>query len=112
MIKENINKIDYELKNLFESVSVEEKVDRDRFYFEIKVSGNKLNESLKNCEVLFQINKNDLNGTQVNWKYWSNPVTKDWQVERTSNIDYITKDISDIVLKGRLDSNYLSGLKK
>ena len=53
-----------------------------------------------------------VNGTQVNWKYWSNPVTKDWQVERTSNIDYITKDISDVVLKGRLDSNYLSGLKK
>ena len=112
MIKENINKIDYELKDLFESVSIEEKVDRDRFYFEIKVSGNKLNESLKNCEVSFQIDKIDLNGVRVNWKYWSNPILKDWQVERTSNIEYITKDISDIVLKGRLDSNYLSGLKK
>ena len=111
MIKENINKIDFELKDLFDSVLIEEKVDRDRFYFEIKVSGSKLNESLKNCEVSFQINKNELNGTQVNWKYWSDPIKQDWQIDRTSNMNSISKDISDIVLKGRLDSDYLSGLK-
>ncbi len=112
MIKENINKIDYELKDLFETVIIEEKSDRSRFYFEIKVSGYKLNESLAECEVLFEIDKSDLVNKDIKWNYWANPTTKEYQVPRNSHLDYITKDVSDIILKGRLDSNYLSGLKK
>jgi hypothetical protein len=112
MIKENINKIDHELKGLFENVTIEEKSDRNRFYFEIKVSGCKLDESLSACEVSFQIDKGDLTGKEIKWNYWANPKTQEYQVPRLSHVDYITKDISDVVMKGRLDADYLSGLKK
>lgn len=112
MIIENINKIDYELKNLFENVTIQEKSDRSRYYFEIKVSGCKLDEAIKECEVSFQIDKSDLAGKDIKWNYWSNPKTMEYTVPRLSHIDYITKDISDVVMKGRLDSDYLNSFKK
>ena len=55
MIKElisyNINKIDSNLKQLFESVSVKERVITNQFYFEIRCKSNfeNLNESLTKC---------------------------------------------------------------
>ena len=34
MIKENINKIDYDLKNLFESVRISEKSNKGNYFLE------------------------------------------------------------------------------
>ena len=63
-IKANINKIDFELKNLFENVKIEEKTKGSKFYFEIKSNSTffNINESRewKRVESLVRINKEDL----------------------------------------------------
>lgn len=112
MIKERINKIDYELKDIFENVEIVSKNEKNRFYFEIKAFGYKLDESVKDYEITLEIDNNALNKEDISWKYWTNPVKKDWAIDRVSNINYMSKDISDIVLNKRLDQEYLNSFKK
>ncbi len=114
MIKENLNKIDYELKNIFASVSVLEKIDRTRFYFEITLLGNRVNESIGNCELTIEIDKFALNVNEksnINWSYYTSPL-KEHKIERSSIITGIVKDIADILSSERLDADYLERLKK
>jgi len=67
----NINKIDFDLKNLFESVKIEEKTLGNQFYFEIDANSTffNINESMewKKAQVVVKIDKRDLSSNFITW---------------------------------------------
>lgn len=111
-IKSNLNRIDFELKELYGEVSISEKVTPNKFYFQILAKGNfeGLFESNDNREVktIVLIEKNNLNFETVNWKYCVNPENPNSDfIERVSKIEELAKDIHSTVTKKQMDINYL-----
>jgi hypothetical protein len=115
-IKLNINKIDSELKNLFENVCINEKTLGNQFYFEIKANSTffNINESMnwKRAESIVKIVKSDLVSDVVKWSYSVNPLSEsaDW-IERVSHIDVVAKDIYETITKSRMDKSYFESLE-
>lgn len=115
-IKTNINKIDFDLKNLFENVKIEEKNKGNQFYFEIKANSTffNINESneWKRAESIVRIEKSNLISNFIKWSYSVNPLNEsaDW-IERVSNIETIANDIFETILKSRMDKSYLDSLE-
>ena len=114
-IKSSINKIDYELKSLFENVYIKEQSHGNQFFFDITV--NKLipiveKAGHQRCEVKVKINKYDLLTNNVKWSYLVNPLdeSSDW-IERISNIDRISSDINDIAIGKKMDKSYFEKLE-
>lgn len=100
-LKENINKIHYDLTNRFGEVGIIEKSSlKMGNYFELSVLEN-------NKEVKLLIKKTDIENHNFNWLYFSNPLNENsYLVERNSNVDSITLHIQDIFEKKRFDSEY------
>ena len=115
-IKANINKIDFDLKNLFENVKIEEKTKGNQFYFEIKSNSTffNINESnqWKRAESIVRISKSDLISDIVRWSYSVNPLNEnsDW-IERVSTIDLVAKDIYETITKSKMDRTYFESLE-
>lgn len=105
-LRENINKIHFELSNQFDSVEINEKSDiRIGSYFEILVK-----ESNKELKLI--ATKKDLENTTFDWKYLSNPLNESSSlVERTSSVDKFVGDVRDIFEKNRFDSDYIKVLE-
>ena len=114
-LKQRINKLDFELKEIFENVYIHEKSIGNQFFFKINCNGEffNLNESnsFQRVEVKLVIHKSDLLKDVVNWSYSSDPSNEraHW-VEKMSNFDFLSKDIEDVVLKCRMDESYFSNL--
>jgi hypothetical protein len=115
-IKSNINKIDFDLKNLFENVYIKEKTLGNQFYFEINANSTffNINESndWKRAESVVKIVKSDLASDMVKWSYSINPLNEsaDW-IERVSRIDIIARDIYETITKSRMDKSYFESLE-
>jgi hypothetical protein len=113
-LKSNINKIDFDLKSLFENVYVSEKSEGSRFYFEIKANGIfRLDESSnQRREIVIRIDKSDILSNRICWSYSSNPLNEssDW-IERVSSLETLSSDAYDVVLKNRMDKMYLESLE-
>jgi hypothetical protein len=113
-LKSNINKIDFDLKSLFENVYVSEKSEGSRFYFEIKANGIfRLDESSnQRREIVIRIDKSDILSNRIRWSYSSNPLNEssDW-IERVSSLETLSSDAYDVVLKNRMDKMYLESLE-
>jgi hypothetical protein len=115
-IKSNINKIDFDLKNLFENVYIKEKTLGNQFYFEINANSTffNINESSdwKRAESIVKIIKSDLSSDMVKWSYSINPLNEsaDW-IERVSNMNVIAKDIFETITKSRMDKSYFESLE-
>lgn len=105
-LRENINKIHFELSNQFDSVEINEKSDiKIGSYFEILVK-----ESNKELKLI--ATKKDLENNNFDWKYLSNPLNENsFLVERTSSVDKFVGDVRDIFEKNRFDSDYLQQIK-
>lgn len=112
-IKQNINKIDFDLKKLFENVYITEKAEKGSFYIEI--SANKMflfEDCKKRVEVKCRINKNDLHKSIINWTYSLNPLDEKAEtIQKTSYINDIAKDIYDIASNKRMIKEYFSSLE-
>lgn len=105
MIKENINKIDYDLKNLFESVKISEKSNKGNYFFEVVASSKK-------AQVRVEISKPELNNNVVKWSYYVNPINESSdKIERISNIENTANDIFEILSKKKMDSAYFESLE-
>jgi hypothetical protein len=103
-LKMNINKIHVDLKNKFESVEIFEKSSIDfQEYVEIKAVS-------EGRELIMIIEKKQIQNRSFIWKYYSNPLTKDYLVERNSNIDNFIDQVTDIFDKNRFDEKYLENL--
>ena len=114
-IKQRINKLDFELKEIFENVYIQEKSVGSQFFFTINCNGEfwNLNESqsFQRVEVKLVIHKSDLLKDVVNWSYSSDPSNESahW-VEKMSNFDFLSKDIEDVIINCRMDESYFQNL--
>jgi len=113
MIKENINKIDFDLKNLFDNVIITEKSTKSNFIVEINASSVIDYDGIdKKAEVIVEIAKPDLNSNTIKWSYSVNPNRLDSdKIEIVSDIDTIANDIFKIVSKKRMSSDYFESLQ-
>ena len=104
-LKENINKLHFNLSNRF-NVIINEKSDlKLGQYLEILVTE-------ENKELKALVTKKELENNTFNWKYLSNPLDENSTiVERKSNIDRFFNDVVDIFEKNRFDSDYLEKIK-
>jgi len=109
-VKSRINKVDFELKQVFENVFIKEKYYKTGYF---EVSANKvvyLKESreFKRLEAKVIINQPDLLQEQVKWSYSTNPLVENtiW-LDRVSPIEDLSKDIINIVEERRLNEDYI-----
>lgn len=109
-VVKNLNKLDFELKELYSNVVITEKMTHNQFFYQIEAVGNfEIFESQKNTvKSLILIEKNNLNFDMVTWKYSVNPSnSKSEYIERVSKIDELAKDIHNTITKKQMDFNYL-----
>ena len=108
-IKRNLNKLDFELKELYSDVKITEKSTYNQFFYQIAAVGNfEIFENQKNIiKSLILIEKNSLNFDTITWKYCVNPSKPNSEyIERVSKIDELAKDIQNTVTKKQMDFNY------
>ena len=112
-IKLNINKIDGELKTLFENVYIAEKTDRNKYFFSITANKMFLFEGCKKrVEVKVNIDYENLKTNIVKWNYSLNPLTENSQtIERVSYVNTIANDIYDIACNRRMVKEYFDSLE-
>ena len=115
-IKFKINRIDSNLKNLFDEVQIVEKSTGNRFFFEIEANSNffGLNESQSwnRAGVVVHIEKPELAKTLINWSYRIHPLKESLgYIDCQSSLDTIAQDIYNIVTKKRMDSGYFKKLE-
>ena len=112
-VKENINKIDSDLKQLFENVYITEKANKT-FYFQINANNLFLFENCKKrVQVIVNINKSDLNSNLIKWNYLVNPLNESSEkIDRVSNINNIANDIFDIANNKRMIKEYFNNLEE
>lgn len=104
----NINRIDFELKNLFDSVNITEKSNNKGFYFDI-IAESAIHQT--KITLVTELNQFDLMGSVINWNYLSDPTNENsFKVERTSTIDTIHNDMFEIITKKRFNGDYLDRL--
>jgi hypothetical protein len=102
-LRQNINKVHFDLQNRFEEVTITEKSDlKLGNYFELSIlEGNK--------EVKVILRKTEAEKNVFVWSYFSNPLNESSDlVERTSKIDTFSIDIQEVLEKNRFDSDYLN----
>lgn len=113
-IKANINKIDFQLKEVFENVNIKEKSDRVGHFFEINTDSNFLFEdnSWKKAGVRVKIYKQDLLIESVRWFYQVDTLNEssDW-IERVSPISRVGVDINNVILLKQMSEDYFSKLE-
>jgi len=112
-IKQNINQIDFELKQLFENVYIAEKVDKNNFFVEITANKLFLFEGCKKrVEVKVNISKNDLRTNIVKWNYSVNPLNENSEkIERVSYMKSISNEIYEIASGKRMLKEYFNSLE-
>lgn len=100
-IKENINKIDYNLSLRFETYSISEKSSlKFGKYFEILVRES------KDVRIILPF-KNIDQTLESEWYYYSNPLNEDSSlVPRSSSPDSFVDQVNDIIENDRFSSDY------
>jgi hypothetical protein len=112
-IKQNINKIDNDLKKVFENVYITEKTDRGNFLISITANKMFLFEGCKKrIEVKVDINKSDLSKPIIKWNYSLNPLNeKAEKIEKISYLNNIANEIYDIAANRRMVNEYFNSLE-
>jgi hypothetical protein len=105
-LKVNINKIHSDLLQNFEEVSI---VENSSLSFGEYVELKATNE---NKEIVIIVEKRQLEMNKFSWSYYSNPINKDFLVERSSTLDTMIDDVKDIFYKNRFDEDYLKERNK
>jgi len=113
-IKAKINKLDSDLKRLFEKVEIKEKNNRG-FFFEIKVESVFLLEgyNYKNVHLIVEVEMKNLVKDNIKWTYLTNPLkeSKSDKVERVSTIYTMAKDILEVVTSKKMNKEYFESLE-
>jgi hypothetical protein len=100
-LRQNINKVHFDLANRFEEVTITEKSNlKLGQYFELSIL-----ESNKEVKVI--LTKTEAEKGVFNWSYFSNPLNESSDlVERTSKLEMFSLDIQEVLEKNRFDSDY------
>lgn len=100
-LKKNVNILHNSLIENFDSVSIQEKSNKEfGNYIELCII-----EEGKSVVAL--ILKDELESSNFNWRYYSNPNTKDHLVERVSNLSSFYDDIKNIFDNNRFSQDYI-----
>ena len=105
-LRQNINKVHFDLQNRFEEVTITEKSSlKLGNYFELSIlEGNK--------EVKVILRKTEVEKNVFEWSYFSNPLNESSDlVDRTSKLEMFSVDIQEVLEKNRFDSDYLNKLQ-
>jgi hypothetical protein len=109
-VKTILNKIDYNLKEVFENVEIKRLGNTKEETFEIKLSGVKNNPNNK-AELVIQMTESTIYEGSLIWKYKTNPLNENsMYVTRTSTIGSMAMDVEDIVTENRFAKEYLESL--
>jgi hypothetical protein len=100
-IRYNINKLDTNLKDCFDSVNIESKSKKEfGNYFEILISESKY--------VKIILPYKNIENSTFDFYYYSNPLNENSElICRNSNIENIGLTIKDIIDNNRFDKEYL-----
>ena len=100
-LRQNINKVHFDLQNRFGEVTITEKSDlKLGNYFELSI----LEE---NKEVKVILRKTEVEKNVFEWYYFSNPLNESSNlVERTSKLEMFSLDVQEVFEKNRFDSDY------
>jgi hypothetical protein len=100
-LRQNINKVHFDLQNRFGEVTITEKSDlKLGNYFELSI----LEE---NKEVKVILRKTEVEKNVFEWSYFSNPLNESSNlVERTSKLEMFSLDVQEVFEKNRFDSDY------
>lgn len=105
MIRENFNKLHFDITEEFESVKVEEKSDR--------TYGNHIQLIIENGPSLkLRIKKQSLESNQFDWQYLADPTDETSIIERSSNLNNFIDHVKDIFENKRFYSEYLEKINK
>lgn len=111
----NINKIDFDLKQRFDKVTISEKPIFNKFYLEIISEAKFSLEKNKKCSAVSKVlvEKKFLQGDSINWSYSINPNDSNSQyIDRTSNIQNFAEDVYNTISKKQLSNEYLDFIQR
>ncbi len=111
----NINKIDFDLKQRFDKVTISEKPIFNKFYLEIISEAKFSLEKNKKCSAVSKVlvEKKFLQGDLINWSYSINPNDSNSQyIDRTSNIQNFAEDVYNTISKKQLSNEYLDFIQR
>lgn len=109
-VKEILNKVDYNLKEVFESVEINRLDNQREITFEVKLKGFKSNPNNK-AELVMYMTESTIYDNSMIWKYKTNPLNENsTYVTRTSTLNSIAMDVEDIVTENRFAKDYLDTL--
>lgn len=100
-LKKNVNSLHNSLIEKFDSVDIQEKSNKE-FGNYIELCIIKEGRSL-----IALISKDELESSNFNWKYYSNPNIKDHLVERISNVVSFYDDVRNIFDNNRFSQDYI-----
>lgn len=109
-LKEFLNRMDYNLKTVFECVEINRLENQKKLIFEVKLSKFKSNPNNK-AELVFYINESTIYDNSMIWEYKINPLDENSPcVTRTSTLDSLIIDTRDIINEDRFSREYLNTL--
>ncbi len=111
----NINKIDFDLKQRFDKVTISEKPIFNKFYLEIISEAKFSLEKNKKCSAVSKVlvEKKFLQRDSINWSYSINPNDSNSQyIDRTSNIQNFAEDVYNTISKKQLSNEYLDFIQR
>jgi len=113
-IKTKINQIDFELKEVFENVSIVEKSERIGNFFDVLASSSFAFEdnSLRKAAVRLKIYKKDMLSENIHWFYQVDTLNEssDW-IERVSKIETLSNDVNNVILLKQMSEDYFQKLE-
>jgi hypothetical protein len=100
-LKSNINKLDMGLQSFFEKIDYDHK--EDSFITNVIVESNKI-------KLITTFDKRELDKSKTfNWSYSINPLNENATIiKRQSSVDTFGKDLNDIIVNKRMDSDYIN----
>lgn len=103
--KSNLNRLHYLLTEKFQQVEVSEMSNQKL--------GNYIELTIKeNLECKIFIRKKDLDNSNINFLYLTNPLQENSQaIERVSSIENFANCVEDIISNKRFDSDYVNSVK-
>ena len=109
-VKEVLNKMDYNLKEIFETVEINRLENQRELTFEVKLKGFKSDPNNK-AELVMYMTESTIYESSMIWKYKSNPLNENsMYITRTSTLNSMAMDIEDILTENRFATEYLDTL--
>ena len=109
-VKEVLNKMDYNLKEIFETVEINRLDNQRELTFEVKLKGFKAKPSNK-AELLMYMTETAIFENSMIWRYKTNPLDENsMYVTRTSTLNSMSMDVEQIINENRFATEYLDTL--